>query len=176
MIAANKPTYKEALQQIVQQYRDAGQPWPADKRSIAGWAYSEGLWKPTKKSAIDELAKDLGRAMRDEYMTDPQGRKIRRKHARRVEVELPEGEIKQMTLWDDITTATPEHMQFSFQQRRFLVLADCNQLKNDVDSYNDNWNSGTPLQFSFDFSEDLEEMQMPTEYPDGEDEDDEDFK
>lgn len=160
-----KSGYTDALQQIVQKYRDAGQTWPTDKRTIAAWAYAEGLWKPARKSVIDELAKDLGRAMREEYITDPQGRSVRRKHARRVEVESPDGEIKQMTLWDDITTATPEHMQFSFQQRRQIVLSDCSQLKSDVDSYNQNWNNGEPLQFSFDFTEDLEEMGMPTDYP-----------
>src|SRR5713226_7439855 len=97
-----QPTYTQALQAIVRQYREAGQPWPANKRAIAGWAYSEGLWHPSRRSVIDELAKDIGRAMGVEYITDPQGRRIRSKHARRVEVEI-DGELVQQTLWDDIT-------------------------------------------------------------------------
>lgn len=84
---------------------------------------------------------------------------------------MPTGELKQMTLWDDITTATPEHMQMSFQQRRSMTLADCHQHKQDVDSYNENWNSSEPLRFSYDFTEDLEEMALPTQYPDSDDED-----
>lgn len=121
--------------------------------------------KPSRKSVIDQIASDIGRAMRNEYMTDPQGRTIRRKHARRVQIQTETGETKQMTLWDDIQTATPEHMQISFQQRRQMSLADCFHHKQEVDSYNQNWNEGDPLRFSYDFTEDLEEISMPTEYP-----------
>jgi hypothetical protein len=165
MSTATKSSYKSALHEIVERYRAAGQPWPTDRRTIAAWAYHEKLWKPPHKSAVDELAKDLGRAMRTEVMVDPQGRVIRRKYARRVEVEDMDGEKKQMTLWDDITTASPEHMQISFQQRRNMTRADCFHHKQEVDSYNDNWNDGKSLKFSYDFTEDLEEMAMPTEYP-----------
>jgi hypothetical protein len=165
---ANKSTYTSDLQDIVRQYREAGQPWPTDKRTIAGWAYSEGLWHPSRRSVIDELAKDIGRAMGVEYMTDPQGRRIRSKHARRTEILL-NGEMVQMTLWDDITTATPEHMQISFQQRRQMMLADNHQHKTDVDSYNQNWNTADPLVFSYDYREDLQELEQPTEYPESED-------
>jgi hypothetical protein len=178
MRKATKMSYTEQLQDIVAQYREAGQPWPTDKRTIAAWAYQEGLWKPTSKSVLDELAKELGRAMRSEMMVDPQGRTVRRKYARRVDVELPDGEMKQKTLWDDITTAPPEHMQMSFQQMRNMTRADCFHHKQAVESYNDNYNDGEPLKFSYDFTEDLEEMEMPTEYPnspeiekDGDDED-----
>jgi hypothetical protein len=172
MSMIHKSTYTESLQEIVQKYREAGHQWPIDKRTIAAWAYSEGLWKPARKSVIDELAKDLGRAMRSECMTDPQGRVIRIKHARRVEVELPNGETKQTTWWDDITTATPEHMQMSLQQRLNMARADCFHHKQEADSYNENWNTGKQLKFSYDFTEDLEEMEMPTEYPSSEDDED----
>lgn len=166
---ANKLTYYEQVQDVVAQYREAGQPWPTDKRTIAAWAYEQGLMKPTRKSVIDQLANEIGRAMRNEYMTDPQGRTIRRKHARRVEVQTETGELKQMTIWDDIQTATPEHMQRSFQQRRNMTLADCFHHKQEVDSYNQNWNDGAPLKFTYDFNEDLEEKEMPTDYPTGDD-------
>ena len=168
-----KATYTSALQDMVRKYREAGQPWPTDKRTIAGWAYNEGLWKPQRASAIDELAKAIGRAMGVEYITDPQGRRIRSKHARKVELHNEIGEMVQMTIWDDIKTATPEHMQMSFQQRRNMMLADNHQHKMDVDSYNENWNTGDPLQFVYDYTEDLQEMEQPTEYPKS-DEDDED--
>lgn len=171
MSTTTKQTYKGALHEIVEKYREAGQPWPTDRRTIAAWAYHEKLWKPPHKSAVDELAKDLGRAMRTEVMVDPQGRVIRRKYARRVEVETEDGQMKQMTWWDDITTASPQHMQISFQQRRNMTRADCFHHKQEVDSYNDNWNDGKPLKFSYDFTEDLEEMAMPTQYPSSESED-----
>jgi hypothetical protein len=34
-------------------------------------------------------------------------------------------------------------MEIAFQQRRQQILGDCRQLKTDVDSYNDNYNSGS---------------------------------
>ncbi len=125
------------------------------------------------KSAIDQLALDLGQAAREEYMTDTQGRRVRRLHARRMDVTLPTGELKQETFWDDITTASAEHMQMAFQQRRRIILSDCQQLRTDVDSYNQNWNREEQLVLSYDFSEDLEELAMPTEYP-SQEEDEED--
>ena len=52
-----------------------------------------------------------------------------------------------------------------------MTRADCFHHKQDVDSYNENWNPGIALGFSYDFTEDIEEMEMPTEYPDSEDQD-----
>lgn len=160
-------TYKEALQEIVEKYREAGEQWPSDLRTIAAWAYQNGMWHPSRKSAVDQLAHDLGRAMREEYFTDPQGRRVRRKHARRIEEQLPSGEWKQTTIWDDITTAKPEHMHMSLQQRRQMILGDCHQLQTDAGSYNENYNPdpANPIQLSFDFTYDLIEMENPTEYP-----------
>ena len=155
-------TKTEALQGIVVQYRETGQEWPATAKMIAGWALTNGLYQPSRKSVMDLLARDLSRAMREEYITDPQGRQVRRLHPRRVL-----GEMQQPTFeWDDITTAPPDHMHMSFQQRRQMILGDCSQLKTDVDSYNENYNSGAPIPMSYDFSEDLEEMQFSDIYPD----------
>lgn len=169
MQSARKPTYTSALQDIVRQYRETGQPWPANKRTIAAWAIRQGLWQPSRQSAVGQLAKDIGRALGVEMMTDPQGRRVRSKHARRVEIEI-EGEMVQQTLWDDITTATPEHMQISFQQRRQMMLSDNLQHKTDVASYNENWNTSAALEFSYDYTEDLQELEQPTAYPETDDE------
>ena len=57
-------------------------------------------------------------------------------------------------------TATHEHMETAFQQRRRLIVSDCKQLKSDVDSYNENFNSGDAIQICFDFNEDLEEAEI----------------
>jgi hypothetical protein len=160
-------TYNESLQEIVEKYREAGERWPTDRKTIAAWAVQQRLWEPSRKSAVSQLAIDLGRAMRDEYLTDPQGRRVRRKHARRIEEELPTGEYKQTTIWDDITTASPVHMHMSLQQRRRMILGDCHQLKTDAESYNENYNPdpNQPIQLSWDFTYDLAEMENPEEYP-----------
>ncbi len=93
--------------------------------------------------------------MREEYLTDPQGRRVRSKHMAR----YGEGPT-QVPLWEDIRTASREHMGIAFQQRRQQILGDCRQLKTDVDSYNDNYNSDAPLQMIFDFTDDLTEAEL----------------
>ena len=70
---------------------------------------------------------------------------------------VTEREGEQIPLWADMRTATREHMEVAFQQRRRGIVGDCKQLKNDVDSYNDNFNSEAAIQIIFDFTDDLEE-------------------
>ncbi len=149
-------TYTEQLQMTVQKYRDAGQPWPATTRQIAAWGVTEKLLVPQRGTIIKQFADELARAMREEYIVDRQGRSVRAKHAARVLV----GEGEQRTLWADIRTAEPPHMQIAFQQRRQQIVGDCRQLKVDVDSYNDNANPGEPIQMVFDFTQDLAELEI----------------
>jgi len=49
-------------------------------------------------------------------------------------------------------------MEVAFQQRRHQIVADCKQLRTDVDSYNENANPGEPIQMIFDFTYDLAEI------------------
>jgi len=157
----------KSRQEIVDIYRREVTSEPVELMVVARWAIANGLWKPSFKSPEEILAGELGAALREQYIDDPQGRRVRRKHARRVEEILSDGSAKQRVFWDDITTALPDFMQASLQQRRRLILADCQQLKTDVDSYNDNFNrSGVLVQTSFDFREDLTEADLPTVYPD----------
>ena len=96
--------------------------------------------------------------MREEYITDPQGRTVRAKHVARVERS---GE--QIALWADIRTANRQHMEIAFQQRRQQIVGDCRQLKADVDSYNENRNPGPPVQLVLDFTADVQEMEVIAE-------------
>ena len=114
-----------------------------------------GLWELPKTVLISKCAEDLGRALREEYITDPQGRKVRAKHAAR----MARDDGEQGALWDDIRTASHEHMQIAFQQRRQGIVGDCHRLKVDVDSYNDNRSPVEPIQLSFDFTNDVLEME-----------------
>jgi hypothetical protein len=143
-------TYNEQLQRIVTEYIEAGEEWPATARQIAAWAVREKLWTPHPSSLVNQCAEDIAQAMREEYMVDPQGRKVRAKHAARVE---------QGVLWADIRTASPDHMEIAFKQRRRQILGDCRQLKDDVDSFNENRISAEPIQMSFDFTKDLLELE-----------------
>jgi hypothetical protein len=144
-----------SLQHIVEQYIGAGKPWPATVHSMAAWAISEGLWRPKESDLIGQCADQLSRAMRDEYITDPQGRSIRAKHVARISKNG-----KQLALWEDIRTADSQHMGIAFQQRREQIVGDCTQLRKDVDSYNENWNrSSMPINLVLDFTQDVAERQ-----------------
>lgn len=147
-------TYPKQMQHIVREYRLAGEAWPTPSRAIAAWAIRTGRWKLPESAAISVCAEDLSRAMREEYMTDPKGRRVRLKHP----VAVRSGG-EQTALWDDIRTAPRSHMQLAFQQRRNQIVGDCRQLKVDVDSYNDAHSTEAPIQMVFDFTRDLAEIE-----------------
>ena len=148
-------TKSEQLQDVVSDYREAGNKWPASMREVATWAIHAGRWAPQPSAIINQCAEELARALRDEWVTDAQGRHIRTKHA----ATYTNGK-EQYVLWDDIRTASPSHMQRAFQQRRHQIFGDCKQLKTDVDSFNENRLPDTPIQIIFDFSADLVEAEL----------------
>jgi hypothetical protein len=158
-------TKTEFLQDTVAQYRAHGLPWPTTARHIAAWAIQEALWKPHAKNLIGQCAAEIATAMRQEYFTDPQGRRVRKKHVLRDMKELPDGKYEQLFLWIDIAEATHEQAEMVFQYERKLVVGDCKQLKSDVDSYNDNNPHGKYVEVNFDFRDDLAEAEQPTVYP-----------
>lgn len=148
-------TYTQQLQRIVRAYLDDSQPWPATTRQIAAWAIRRGRWQPQPFALINQCADQLARAMREEHITDDNGRIIRAKHVARIEQS---GE--QTALWADIRSASCEHMQIAFQQRRQQIVGDCRQLKADCDYYNRSRSPGEPIQIVFDFRTDLEELEQ----------------
>jgi hypothetical protein len=142
-------------QGLVQMYRDAGQPWPASTHDMGEWAVSTGHFEASRDFAVNQCAELLSRSMREEYLTDAKGRRVRKYHAARVRLEG-----KQLTLWADIETAPRRHMELAFAQRRKQVVDDCRQLKLDVDSFNDSKPTERPIQIVFDFTVDLEELEQ----------------
>ena len=155
-VKLRKKTKAEHLQDILNMYFKETGHTAVDMNEVAAWAVRRSLYEASPKNTIKQCAHELARAARDEYYTDPQGRRVRKKHAVRHD---------QLVLWADIETAPPTHMRLSLQQRRMYVVGDCKQLKTDLDSYNDNNLHGAQIQMSFDFTEDLQELDMPEEYP-----------
>jgi len=109
-------TRTEMLQEIVDEYRRAGEPWPATMRTVAGWAIRERRWQPHADALVSRCARELADALREEYTTDPQGRRVRTKHAYA---------LQQGVFWTDMRSATPQEMQMAFAQRRRQILGDC---------------------------------------------------
>lgn len=147
-------TYSKQMQMIVAEYRVSGQPWPAGTKTIAAWAIDTGRWELPTSAAISKCAEDLQSAMREEYIKDGAGRKVRKLHP----ATIMSGGV-QHVLWDDIRTAPRHHMQLSFQQRRRGIVGDVRQLKLDVDCYNSIKVTEEPIQMDFDFSMDLAEIE-----------------
>ncbi|MGH6899405.1 MAG: hypothetical protein ACREJ5_23120 [Geminicoccaceae bacterium] len=148
-------TFAEQVMRIVRTYRETGGSWPASSMEIAEWAVTHDLYQLTRGMAVCQCAEAVSRAMREEYITDKKGRRVRRYHAARMRRDG-----RQMSLWADIETAVRSHMETAFAQRRLQIVGDCRQLKTDVDSFNDSHSSEHPIQVVFDFTTDLEELEQ----------------
>ncbi len=146
-------TYSDQMAALADKYQAATGRTAFTSKEVGAWALDSGLWQPHRDSIIRQFAEDLSKAMREQYIQDPQGRRVRAKHAIRQEGE-------QGALWADIRLATRDHMEAAFQQRRQQIVSDCRQLCVDVDSYNENQNSGRPIQMVFDFTLDLAELAL----------------
>jgi hypothetical protein len=148
-------TYTEQLQRIANDYAAAGQPWPATKIEIAQWAIANNRWQAQPSTLVNLCAQEIAEAMREEIVTDKQGRRIRAKHV----ALMPTADGEQAYLWDDIRTMSREHMLVSAQTERQQIAGWCYRLKVDVDSFNQNANPGSPIQLSFDFRPDIADME-----------------
>jgi hypothetical protein len=148
-------SYKDQIRRVEVKYREAGGKWPAAAVDVAEWGVSKGYLEMNRGAIIRRFAEHIAQIWRDEYMDDPQGRRIRVKHAARYSIDGV-----QTWLWDNMPTATHKHMELSFQNKRQQIVMDCHQLKIDADSYNENYNKGRKIQMIFDFRNDLEEMEL----------------
>lgn len=166
-----KKSWAEERQDIINAYLIA-HPGVVDwnMEDVASWAIRKALWHPPFQSAIQLCAGELSRAARVEFHTDPQGRRVRSKYPRREKV-MVDGKPKQLVFWEDQRNLEPNHMRVSLQQRRNGILSVCAQTKRDTDSYNDNNIHGAHIQMSFDFTEDLLDLEAPEDYPESADED-----
>lgn len=151
-------TYVKQMQRIVDEYRLEGLPWPTSAKNIADWAISTARWELPAAAVRRRCADDIASAMREEYMTDRKGRRVRLLHPAPLETE---GQTEM--IWDDIRTAPRDHMLVSFQHRRRGIVGDCRQMKTDVDSYNDAHADAEPIQIIFDFTMDLAELEAADE-------------
>lgn len=154
----NGRTYSEQMQRLVEEYRDSGQPWPATRRDMARWMLRNKKWDRGEDSLIEMCARDIARALREEYYTDPQGRRVRTKHA--AKFAAPGTEDGQTTLWDDIRTAPRPFMDRAFKGRRNQIVGDCVQLNTDVKSYNENVCPTQPIPMLWDFTDDVLESEQ----------------
>lgn len=160
-ITQNK-SFQKRMQSFVHEYMQEHGVTTVELEEVAEWAVKTGRYQRQPLSIVKQCKRELSQALRVEYFTDPQGREVRKMHP----VRIKDADGEQMVLWADIEGASPNHMRVSFQQRRQGILSDCGQHKTDVASYNDNNRFKASLMFDYDFSADLQELELPTKYPD----------
>ena len=151
-------SYSEAIKSYIERYKnEVRNDGFLDPHEVAGWAYKNGLHKPSDKAIINLIAADISQAFREEYRTDRLGRRYRAKHAATTKIGN-----KTMSLWADMDDPNAPHAHFvkSFGQRRQQIVGDCYQLKTDADVYNDHRKPDQPIQVVLDFTLDVEEMQQ----------------
>lgn len=151
-------TYRQQMKKIIEEYRLTDEPWPVSAKAIADWAIRTGRWELPAAAVRKRCAEDIASAMREEYMTDRKGRRVRLLHPAPLL-----GSPDQSPIWDDIRTAPRSHMEMSFQHRRGGIVGDCRQFKVDVDSYNDAHSTAEPIEIVFDFTMDLAELEAADE-------------
>jgi hypothetical protein len=152
-------TYVKQMQRIVDEYRLSRLPWPTSAKVIADWAITSGRWELPAAAMRRRCADDIASAMREEYMTDRKGRRVRLLHPAPLQTE---GQTEM--IWDDIRTASRDHMQVSFQHRRKGIVGDCRQMKVDVDSFNDAHPESEQIEIVFDFTMDLAELEAAEDH------------
>ena len=104
-------------------------------------------------TVVVRCAEEIARAMREEHITDPQGRRVRVKHVATVERNGRQADFGRYA--DGTARPHGDCLPATAEQ----IVGDCRQLKWDVDSYNQNHNRGEDLQMVFDFTLDLEEIE-----------------
>ncbi len=159
-------THVRSLLDIRDKYRAAGKEWPAQSRDIARWAIDQGLWEVPPELALKKCTREMSEALKSERHTDAQGRQgVRTNVAARIGHPDEEGEIKQAVLWDDLRTASEDHLLASFRQQRKQAIGDCKSVQLQVDSANDNNPHLTdrPIKMVWDLTEEIEEAMQNDE-------------
>lgn len=159
---------KREIEFVLEQYKKAHPEEDAAEFTphlIAEWAMKKKMWNRPPLDPEELLRRDISRFLHDAYITDPQGREVRKNHPIPIDVQTPKG-LKRRWTYKELFHAPEEHMKLSFQLRRRAAWRDVQQLSFDFASYQDNNVFGATLQpMDFDFNKDLAESQLPTTYP-----------
>lgn len=148
-------TQSEHMQQLWKQYETEHDHLPTGTRPVVEWAVRAGKLKLPTVDPMDLLAKQMSKALREEFDTDEKGRRFRVNHS----IRIMENGVQQ-TFWGIMGFASRDFMEKTFTQRREGVINDCVQLKTDVDVYNDRNPHEEAIQIVLDFTEDVAERQV----------------
>jgi len=148
-------SYNEQLQKVWHEYEKEKGFLPATARDAVMWGVTKKMIQLPDLDPFDAVARDMSRALREEYGTDRYGRRYRKNHA----VRISNAGV-QHTMWAIMGNAPLEHMRKAFVQRREQVVGDCVQLATDVEVYNDMNPEQENIQIPFDFTDDVAERML----------------
>jgi hypothetical protein len=133
-----------------------------DPDDVAKWMVDTGRYDPRPLSIVKRCKQELVRALKDERITDPEGREVRANHC----IRWREGDTL-FSRWVGIYEAKPGRMRTSLAQRLRQMEAQVHQHHTDWSSYNDHNIHGAQLGlFDYDFNKAVDERNQPTQYPD----------
>ena len=137
---------------------------PIDPKRVADWAWANRLWVPIDTAPVEVLRRKISRALRHEYITDPQNREVRASFAAVQEVMTPDGP-KRMARYYPSFQAPPEIARQHFQLERRQMVENAAQMVLDLQSYNDNNVFGATLPpVDLNIANDIDELSQPTQY------------
>lgn len=144
--------YTEQMQRLFNRYRKEVSEAPVILDDVYAWATKNKLWVPREESIRAQFKEEMAKALREEYRTDPAGRRYRAKHPVRHTISG-----KQLNLWGDIDKDPRTYMEIAFAQRRRRIAGELHQLRVDVDHFNAAHPDEKPIQLSLNFEDDVRE-------------------
>lgn len=148
-------SYNEELIRLTNKFMRATGKKTFTAREVAAWAIENKLWDLRKEKLIGICMEEFARAFKEERFTDPQGRRVRRKHVRKIEKD---GE--QIALWEDFNSISRDDFELSLLQRRKQIVGECVQLDIDKVSFNENRKPEKQIELSYDFTDDVAEHRV----------------
>jgi hypothetical protein len=149
-------SYMKQMQELYKEFCDKTGKLTASTREMARWAILNDKWKRHEEAALKQCAQDFADALRENYETDPRGRRVRVNHSARIKRGS-----KFVSLWGDMRKVEHEFVVTALKQRRGGMVGDAYQLKQDTDSYNEFYNkSGSDIQMPLDLTDDVLELEQ----------------
>ncbi len=132
-----------------------------DPDECADWMVDTGLYHREPISAKQQCKKDIRKILQQDTYMDPQGNKVRTKHA------VKNWKGKQGTLYPDVRTGKPDMLEEAFQQSWTGIANDVKRHAIEKQSYDDNnvYEVKLPL-FDYNFNAQADEARLSGEYDD----------
>jgi hypothetical protein len=131
-----------------------------DPDELTAWAINTNRAEREELNFFRQTRRDLVKALKDEEVTDGQGRTIPRRAAIRIKGD------KHQSRWFDFLAAKPRKALTSLAQQRRSLVAYARKIKLKQESYNDNNQYGAELPlFDYNLNKDLRDAEQPTVWP-----------